>query len=224
MDGAALATSGRLRLSCRSSLVVIRRRRPASRVSERDSTDVELLVVSRAVPRKRIDLVVEAVRQLALPNLRLTVIGDGPELPNLEALSVWVANIRFRGALSPREVRESYTRADILAFPSEYDVFGLVLVEAMAAGLAVVTSTAPGAVVDLAVDEQTCLIVSRPTVDGWREALRRLCLDPDLRRRLGERGRASVRERWTIGSAASAMVDGFRLAALTDSSRDPAYR
>jgi glycosyltransferase involved in cell wall biosynthesis len=190
---------------------------PASRVSERDSTDVELLVVSRAVPRKRIDLVVEAVRQLALPNLRLTVIGDGPELPNLEASS-GSANIRFRGALSPREVRESYTRADILAFPSEYDVFGLVLVEAMAAGLAVVTSAAPGAVVDLAVDEQTCLIVSRPTVDGWREALRRLCLDPDLRRRLGERGRASVRERWTISSAASAMVDGFRLAALTHES------
>ena len=89
---------------------------PASRVSERDSTDVELLVVSRAVPRKRIDLVVDAVRQLALPNLRLTVIGDGPELPNLEASS-GSANIRFRGALSPREVRESYTRADILRLP-----------------------------------------------------------------------------------------------------------
>jgi glycosyltransferase involved in cell wall biosynthesis len=188
---------------------------PALLACERDSADVELLVVSRAVSHKRIDLVVDAVRQLALPNLRLTVVGDGPELPNLEARAAGSENIRFRGALSPEEVRESYTRADIFAFPTTYDVFGLVLVEAMAAGLAIVTSAAPGAVVDLAVDEQTCLIVSRPTVDDWRETLRRVCLDPDLRRRLGERGRASVLKRWTIGNAASAMVDGCRLAALT---------
>lgn len=188
---------------------------PALRVSTRDSADVELLVVSRAEPGKRIDLVIDSVRQLALPNLRLTIVGDGPELASLKARASGSERIRFRGALSPQEVRESYARAEVFAFPSEYDVFGLVLVEAMMAGLAVVTSAAPGAVADLAVDGQNCLIVRQPTVDAWRETLRRVCVDPDLRRRLGDRGRLTVLNRWTIDNAASAMVDGCRLAALT---------
>lgn len=188
---------------------------PPLRVSGRNSSVVELLVLSRAEPGKRIDLVIDAVRQLALPNVRLTVIGGGPELENLKARASGSAGIRFRGALSPHEARESYARADIFAFASEYDVFGLVLVEAMAAGLAVVTSREPGAIADLAVDGKNCLIVTRPTVDAWQEALRRVCLDVDLRERLAERARLTVHERWTVGSAASAMIVGCRLAALS---------
>ncbi len=188
---------------------------PAWPARQRNLETLELLVVSRAQPGKRIDLVIDAVRKLSLPDLRLTVVGDGPELSSLKARASGAERIRFSGALSPKEVRESYMRADVFAFPSEYDIFGLVLVEAMSSGLAVVTSAAPGGVVDLAVDGRNCIIVREPSVDAWGEALRRVCLDSDLRQRLGERARATIQRRWTVESAASAMVAGFRLGALT---------
>ena len=123
--------------------------------------------------------------------------------------------IRFLGALPHDRVLELYREADVFFFPSQYDVFGLVLVEAMAAGLAVITSDVPGAVSDLAAPGSNCLVVGHRSSAYWADAIRTIIEDRALRERLGDRARSTIEGRWTIEHAADAMIAAFRLGALS---------
>jgi glycosyltransferase involved in cell wall biosynthesis len=173
---------------------------------------VEVLAVSRAAKGKALDLVVEAVTRLE--DVRLTVVGDGPELASLRSLAAGSKRITFVGAAHPEEVLARYESSDVFVFPSQYDLFGLVLVEAMGAGLPVITSDAPGAVADLAVDGSNCVLVREPTSVAWEAALRRVAESPDLRLGLGARAGATIARRWTIQHAAESMLAALRLAVL----------
>ncbi len=179
------------------------------------SGPVELLTVGDlGSKRKGIDLLVEALA--AIPELpcRLTVVGGGRERSLLEANAGGDQRIRFMGGLPAERVHDLYREAAAFLFPSRADVFGLVLVEAMAAGLATVTSTAPGAVADLALPERNCLVLDTHDPTEWSEAIRQLAGDRHLRSTVGTAARATVARRWTMDHAVEAMTAGLRLAAL----------
>jgi glycosyltransferase involved in cell wall biosynthesis len=171
---------------------------------------VELLTVARAEPDKALDVLVDAVRSAPELPCRLTVVGDGPELPDLRRRANHDTRIRFRGAAKPSDVRRMLVEADVFLFPSRYDVFGLAVVEAMGAGLATVVSPLPGVVDDVCVSEHNCLVVDGDAA-AWTKAIARLLADGDLRVRLGQAATATIGARWTLGHAASAMLAGFRL-------------
>ena len=90
------------------------------------------LCVSALVPYKNVDVIVEAFNKLELP---LVVVGSGPEKKNL--LSVAKNNISFKEGLSEKELATLYCQARALVFAAEED-FGMVPVEAQAAGLPVI--------------------------------------------------------------------------------------
>lgn len=186
----------------------------AERTPRADRDVVEVLTVGRAVPRKGLDTAVDAFARLSDLPCRLTVVGGGPELAALERRAEGNPVVRFLGPLPADEVRNLYRDADLFLFPSRSDVFGLVLVEAMGAGLPAVVSTSVGAVDDLAVPDRNCLVVETDDADAWAAAIRRLVGEPMLRRSLGERAAATIRNRWTIEHAADAMAAGLRLAVL----------
>jgi glycosyltransferase involved in cell wall biosynthesis len=175
------------------------------------SNPVELLVVSRCERGKRLDLVVSAVLTLDQPNVRLTIVGDGPELPALKNLAGSSTRVRFLGALRHEEVLREYGRADVFLFPSDYDIFGLVLVEAMAAGLGVITSSSSGALPDIAIDGTNCIVVADARAEAWSEAIRCIVETPGLLSQMGSAAARAVRSRWTIEHAAASMLAGFRL-------------
>jgi glycosyltransferase involved in cell wall biosynthesis len=102
---------------------------------ERDS----YLIVSRFAPYKRIDLAIEAFNQLGRP---LAIIGDGRDATRLRRMAG--PNVRFLGRVSDAEVRDRLAACRALIWPGEED-FGLVPVEAMAAGRPVVAYGAGGA-------------------------------------------------------------------------------
>lgn len=187
---------------------------PAPRSRAASSGPIEVLAVARAEAKKALDVVVEAVRRTPRLPCRLTVIGDGPQLSSLVGRAQGDERIRFLGALPPREVRKAFMNADVFVFPSRYDVFGLVLVEAMGAGLATLVSPLPGAVADLCVSEHNCIIVEDGTPGAWASALTRVVEGDDLRRALGAAAERTIHRRWTIAHAADAMLAGFRLGAL----------
>ena len=145
---------------------------------------------------------------------RLTVVGDGPELAKLQARASRERRIRFCGAMASTDVRRMLVDADVFLFPSRYDVFGLAVVEAMGAGLATVVSPLSGAVDDLCATERNCLVVEGGRHE-WATAIERLVGDSELRSRLGAAAARTIRDRWTLEHAASAMLAGFRLAFLT---------
>jgi glycosyltransferase involved in cell wall biosynthesis len=171
---------------------------------------VELLTVARAEPDKALDVVVDAVRSAPELPCRLTVVGDGPELPNLRRRASGDTRIRFLGAARPSDVRRMLAQADVFLFPSRYDVFGLALVEAMGVGLPAVVSPLPGVVDDLCVSESNCVLVDGGAA-AWAKAIARLVDDATLRVRLGQAAAATISARWTLAHAASAMLAGFRL-------------
>ena len=180
----------------------------------RNGRSLRLLAVSRAVQGKGLDVVVDAMR-LIPGDIELVLIGDGPELHRLRARANGDPRIRFAGALRSDEVRSAYGEADVFLFPSQFDIFGLVLVEAMAAGLTCIVSPAPGAVDDLCVADRNALVVGRHDPATWAEAIARVIANPERSADLGAVAAATIRHRWTLEHAAEAMIAGFRLGQLT---------
>jgi UDP-glucose:(heptosyl)LPS alpha-1,3-glucosyltransferase len=124
----------------------------------------------------------------------LVVVGDNSRrsLPELEPLA---ARLEDQGRLRFVGQREDVWRfdaaADALLFPSLYESFGLVLLEALAAGLPVVTARTVALADDLIRDGENGFIVDHPwDVEGMALRIERLMRDPELGRRLGERARA----------------------------------
>jgi len=105
-----------------------------------DEPRSEYVTVSRLVPYKRIDLLVEAFR--ALPERRLVVVGDGPERSRLEALRV--PNVEFAGQQGDAETARRVADARAFLFAAEED-FGIAPVEAQAAGVPVIAFGQGGA-------------------------------------------------------------------------------
>jgi glycosyltransferase involved in cell wall biosynthesis len=137
-------------------------------LSTRD--DGFFLIVSALVPYKRVDLAVQAVKKTGE---RLVIIGDGPELDRLRALAG--PEVEFLGWRSDSELREYYSACSAVIFPGEED-FGIVPVEAMATGKAVVAYARGGALETVieSPELQTGVLFHEPTVESLVEALRRV--------------------------------------------------
>ncbi|HEY6640534.1 glycosyltransferase [Povalibacter sp.] len=114
----------------------------------------DVLFVGRLVEKKGCRHVIEAmsVVQSEVPDARLVVIGDGPLRQDLEALARSLrVQVDFRGALGTAEVQRALGKSRVLCLPSvtaangDAEGFGLVLLEAQASGVPVVTSARGGA-------------------------------------------------------------------------------
>lgn len=152
---------------------------------------LRLLTAARLVPWKGIGSIIRAIRQL--PEASLEVVGEGPCRGEWEALarSLGVADrVIFTGTLPPDELEQRMRAHDVFVLASRYEGLPHVLLEAMAAGLAVVATRA-GGTAELVRDGDTGLLVE-PNEEALYAALARLCRDAPLRQRLGARGRVYV--------------------------------
>jgi len=123
------------------------RRSPAVRalLGGDDATPLAL-VVSRLAREKNLELAIDALALSRVPGTRLAVVGDGPHRAALEerANAAGVAErVRFTGVLPVAALPDVYASGDAFVFPSTTETQGLVLAEALAAGLAVVAVDTP---------------------------------------------------------------------------------
>lgn len=156
-----------------------------------------ILCVARQYPRKHIADLIQAFAQVRqrLPDARLVIIGDGPEHANLKTLAHTLGlgtSCQLTGALpSDDEVRTWYYRADLFCLPSVQEGFGIVFLEAMAAGLPIVATTA-AAIPEVVPHGMAGLLVPPADVAALADALTTLLGDASLRRRYGSFGRDYV--------------------------------
>lgn len=162
-----------------------------------------VLFVGRLASNKGLLRLAEAFGLLARsdPTATLVLIGaDGGALPAFEAKVRALgleSRVRRLGFLeSEAELAQAYAEARCAALPSDYEAFGLVLLEALAQGTPVVASRV-GGIPEIVEDGRTGLLVPPGEVDPLAEALARLWADPALGRRLGEAGRIEVVPRFT---------------------------
>lgn len=107
---------------------------------------MRILVVTRMFERKGVQYLLEALRGRTL-DCEITIVGDGPYLDTLKHLAdETCADVRFRGWLDNEsaELRELYETSSIFVFTSQHENFPVNLLEAMTAGMAIVTAEDPG--------------------------------------------------------------------------------
>jgi glycosyltransferase involved in cell wall biosynthesis len=116
--------------------------------------------VSRLVPYKRVDLLLEAFARM--PQRELVVVGSGPELAKLRRKAP--PNVHLKGRLSGTEMRDYMARAKAFVYAGEED-FGISMVEAQACGTPVL-AFARGGAAEIVVDGQTGLLFDQQTPDA----------------------------------------------------------
>jgi glycosyltransferase involved in cell wall biosynthesis len=136
----------------------------------------------RLVALKGVDVLLRAAA--SLPNLRVEVVGDGPERARLESIG---RRARFLGWQTGLD--DLLAGWDLFALPSREEAFGIAALEAMAASLPVV-ATRVGGLPELVEDGLTGLLVPPDDPAALAAAIARLAADSALRARLGEAGRA----------------------------------
>lgn len=170
---------------------------------------VRLLTVSRLVARKGHLRVLEAIHRLRergeLPaDLSYTVVGDGPMSDAIERRAVDLGIddvVHFQHGVSDERLPEIYRSHDIFVMPTttkgmDREGFGIVYLEAGAYGLPSIATLQPG--VDEAVlDGSTGVLVPDGDIEALARAIRRLALDTDARKNLGETGRRRAQEEFS---------------------------
>jgi glycosyltransferase involved in cell wall biosynthesis len=179
------------------------------------AADLVIGCVSRFDPVKRIDLLVDVLRRLKerFPRLVLVLVGGGGELPRIRRLvseSGLSDRVIFTGFVEdPVRVQPAL---DLYVASSRKEGLPLAVLEAMAAGLAVVATDVPGHR-DVVVPGETGLLVAPEDPAVLAEAVATLLSDPALRKSLGQAGRERVRQEFGVGVMVDATAAVYRRAA-----------
>jgi glycosyltransferase involved in cell wall biosynthesis/GT2 family glycosyltransferase len=181
-----------------------RRRRP-------DDGRVRILFVSRLERRKGVDVLLPVAARLVRRHPHVEVVIAGKDTENTELGESYVTAFRrefgqdrdvvsrvtFTGWLSEKALGQAYADADVFCLPARYESLGLVVIEAMAFGLPVVTS-AVGGLVEIVEPDESGFLVPVEDEEALEAALERLVVDASLRRRMGERSRRVFEEKFAL--------------------------
>jgi glycosyltransferase involved in cell wall biosynthesis len=170
-----------------------------------------VLVVSRMFERKGIQYFIQALEGLDYP-LDIDIVGSGPHLESIKEISRSIqtgARIKFHEWLendSP-QLQELYERAGIFVFPSEAENFPIVLLEAMAAGLAIITTKDTGCA---EVVGDAALLVQPKDPQAIRSALKTLISSPELREILGKAARSRIENQFAWSTIADQYISVYQ--------------
>lgn len=168
-----------------------------------------LLTVGRLVYYKGFEYLVRAMKRV---NGTLLIIGDGPQRePLMREVSANGVGDRvvFLGAMQPREVAPYYHASDVFVLPSivRSEAFGIVQLEAMAAGKPVINTRIPSGVPFVSLDGVTGVTVAPRNVDALEHAINRLLNDETLRLRYGQAASHRVDAEFSVGKMVSRIRD-----------------
>jgi glycosyltransferase involved in cell wall biosynthesis len=169
-----------------------------------------ILFIGRLAAIKGVPLLLDGITALLPmhPDLRLTIVGDGPDRATLEAQAAaqdLSAVVQFVGYKSQDEVARLLEAHDILVLPSFAEGVPVVLMEAMASRVPVVASRVAG-VPELVEDEVSGYLTPPGDLGSLVDRLGRLLADAELCRRMGAAGRAKVEAEFDLGSEAAWMA------------------
>jgi glycosyltransferase involved in cell wall biosynthesis len=159
----------------------------------RRSDDVTILFSGQLIDRKGVDVLLAAFVAAARQNTRLRVklLGAGPERARYEAMvpEDLSHRVTFVGHKGPEHLPDEFARADVFCLPSRHDGWGVVVNEALGAGLPIIVSNAVGAGRDLVRHGVNGFITPSEDVAALADAFLRLAADDALRAQMGQESR-----------------------------------
>lgn len=164
------------------------------------SENVVVLFSGQMIRRKGVDILIEAFVELAnkVPRLNLLLLGGGPEQPGFESMvpSHLTSRVKFLGHREPQELAAIFATASAFCLPSRHDGWGVVVNEALGAGLPIIVSDAVGAGPDLVVHGGNGFIVPTGDSSTLANALGQIVND-EVRARMAAASRAKSLD-WDI--------------------------
>lgn len=186
-----------------------------------------LLTASRLVAKKNHENVLKSLHLVLrkVPSLIYLIIGKGEEEERLKNLTMELGleeYVKFLGYIEPREMPLYYNLCDVFVMPSktvdyDYESFGIVYVEANAAGKPVIGGRS-GGVGDAVIDGVTGLLVEPENIEEISQAIIRLLTDQEYAKQLGENGRKRIEKElnWnTVGKK----IEGILKKTITECPR-----
>ena len=171
-----------------------------------------ILFVGRLVKGKGIDCLIKAFKKLKgdCNDCGLVIVGNGPFKNELEKICTveYIEDVYFTGWLSEERMMY-YSIADIFVLPTRRDVWGLVINEAMCCGLPVISTNAAGCAVDMIKPGENGFIVDVDDVDQLYSAIKKIILDDELARKMGERSLAIIENKFYIEKMINGFVDAI---------------
>lgn len=146
----------------------------------------------------------------AIPQTSFVFVGEGYLRPKLEAIVARLAlekHVIFTGFRN--DIPEITATFDVVVLASFFEGLGRVLLEAMALGKAVV-ATRVGGIVDVVDDGITGLLVEAGSVEALAQALKKLLLDGELRRKMGQAGRAKISEKFSAKTMVARIEEVYK--------------
>jgi glycosyltransferase involved in cell wall biosynthesis len=179
-------------------------------LAKRSAGNPPLLYFGRLSPEKGVADLLYAMQRL--PQLHLTIAGDGPERGSLERLAaeLGLANVEFAGHLRGAELERAVADSRFTVLPSHaYETMGKTILESYAEGRAVV-ATDLGSRRELVHEGKTGLLYRTGDVDQLASAIRFLSSQPELADRMGRAGRELVQQRHTAEAHYEALVGLYK--------------
>jgi len=178
---------------------------------EEDREEINILFVSRLIEGKGLQFIIpdilkiqKEVKQKTGKKVKLVIVGDGPFRPVLEELTEKTNTshyVRFEGRKNKQQVREYYQEADVFILPSLSEGMPNVVLEAMACGLPIVMTPCEGSK-ELVTDNG---IIS--ALDKFSDNLIRICVDSELRKKMGNNSLRNVKTRFEWESISSKYLE-----------------
>ena len=149
---------------------------------ERPRTTITIIFCGQMIVRKGVDLLLSAFSRIIANGLeaKLLLVGREAELPQMMSdLPPNVCDrIEYAGFQAPEALPEFFRQADIFVLPSRYDGWGVVVNQALGAGLPIICSDAVGAVTDLVEQGKNGSVFPAGNLDALYEALKKYVQDP----------------------------------------------
>ena len=173
------------------------------------SVSVVFIFVGRLEEYKGITLLLDAFEKIESTTVQLLIVGDGNLRNKIEHKASNIRRIHYMGRSDFAEVMEALAISDVVVVPSSFEPWGLVVNEAMAAGLPVIASNRVGCVDDLVQHGITGLIFPTGDTTALEMAMQRLAGDKLLRKQMGEAGRILISQ-WRLEDEAEIMTNAWQ--------------
>jgi len=172
-----------------------------------------LLFVGKLRYYKGLDDLLRALTQVM--EARLIVVGDGPMRGSWEALAAELGvadRVHFLGEVNDADLPRLYHQAHLFVLPANAraEAFGTVLLEAMAAGLPCITTEVGTGTSWVVQHGVTGLVVPPRNPEALAGAIRQLLTDPDVRWRMGQRGRQRARQEFSQQRMVQGVMDLYQ--------------